>query len=415
MRAGVGGTNEADGFRAGCEATRAALDDTGTDAPDLLLAFASGAVDAERFLAGVRAVVGDGPPVVGGSAVGVITRDGPSLDGHPAAVAALRFDGDHVAHVDAASLADGERAAGERLARGLAASAVADPSATTLLFYDSVRAPPTDAAPPALYASRPLLEGLASGHPTGGPIVGAGLLGDYAFSPSVQYVGADVARRHAVAAALPASVRTHTRVMHGCAPLDGVPHRLGGVDGAVVRTIDGRPAAAFLDGLYGSDGWRAQRPVDRIALGVWDPAAAIGAGGGEGDQVIRLITGVLPDGEAIGLFEPDLEDGAEVVLMVRDPDVTVESARVHAEAAVAEALAGGLAPRLALYVDCAGRAARVSRTSTEEAAEVQAVTSRHGIPLLGLYSGVEIAPVGGRSRGLDWTGVLLLVGDADGR
>jgi len=28
--------------------------------------------------------------------------------------------------------------------------------------------------------------------------------------------------------------------------------------------------------------------------------------------------------------------------------------------------------------------------------------------LLGFYSGVEIAPFLGRSRGLDWTGVLLL-------
>jgi hypothetical protein len=38
--------------------------------------------------------------------------------------------------------------------------------------------------------------------------------------------------------------------------------------------------------------------------------------------------------------------------------------------------------------------------------------NREGVPLLGFYSGVEVAPVRGASRGLDWTGVLLLLGEA---
>ena len=37
----------------------------------------------------------------------------------------------------------------------------------------------------------------------------------------------------------------------------------------------------------------------------------------------------------------------------------------------------------------------------------QAVAGK--VPLLGLYTGVEIAPVEGRSRGLDWTGVFCLL------
>jgi hypothetical protein len=32
------------------------------------------------------------------------------------------------------------------------------------------------------------------------------------------------------------------------------------------------------------------------------------------------------------------------------------------------------------------------------------------VPLLGFYSGVEIAPFGGYSRPLDWTGVLTTLG-----
>jgi len=48
-------------------------------------------------------------------------------------------------------------------------------------------------------------------------------------------------------------------------------------------------------------------------------------------------------------------------------------------------------------------------TAIEEASEVQEVLSHHKIPLFGFYSGVEIAPVSERSRGLDWAGVLLVI------
>jgi len=36
------------------------------------------------------------------------------------------------------------------------------------------------------------------------------------------------------------------------------------------------------------------------------------------------------------------------------------------------------------------------------------VFNRYDTPLFGFYSGVEVAPLLGKSRGLDWTGVLLV-------
>ncbi len=69
----------------------------------------------------------------------------------------------------------------------------------------------------------------------------------------------------------------------------------------------------------------------------------------------------------------------------------------------------GKTPIFGLYIDCAGRAAEHSNTETEEAAEIQQVMNRHNTPLLGIYSGVEVAPILGKNRGLDWTGVLMLL------
>jgi hypothetical protein len=69
--------------------------------------------------------------------------------------------------------------------------------------------------------------------------------------------------------------------------------------------------------------------------------------------------------------------------------------------------AEGRKPLLAFYIDCAGRAAAYCGMDEEEAVEVQRALPP-GVPLLGVYSGVELAKVGGAVQALDWTGVLCL-------
>lgn len=411
MQAGVGYVEDADARGAGRRAAGEALRRAGAGRPGLVLAFASGALDATAFHAGVREAVGPEVPIVGGSATGVITGDGLSYEGASAAVAVLDAGAAPAALAWTGGLERDEHAAGLDLGRALASDpAAAAGSPALLLFYDSIRRPPTAATPPVMNASRPLIAGLAAGLPGCPPVIGAGVLGDYAFSPTWQFSGEGVGQQRAVGVLLGPAVRTEVQVMHGCTPMDGVPHVLTRVEGGVVHEIDGRPAAEVLDGLYGSAAWRTQRPLSRLTFGV-----RLGPRHhdlGEEGFVNRLITGVMPDGRAVGLFEADLESGAEVLFMLRDPALMVESARRAGEAAVERLRRRGVTPRFALYIDCAGRAGALSQTTSEEAAEVVAVAARHGIPLLGFYSGVEVAPLAGRSRGLDWTGVLLLLGEA---
>jgi small ligand-binding sensory domain FIST len=68
---------------------------------------------------------------------------------------------------------------------------------------------------------------------------------------------------------------------------------------------------------------------------------------------------------------------------------------------------GDRKPFFALYIDCAGRASAYCGTEREEAEEVQKVIGSK-MPLLGVYSGVEIAKVGKGMQALDWTGVLCV-------
>jgi small ligand-binding sensory domain FIST len=68
---------------------------------------------------------------------------------------------------------------------------------------------------------------------------------------------------------------------------------------------------------------------------------------------------------------------------------------------------GGRRPVFASYINCAGRAAGHAGLGIEDAVIIQREIAGR-VPLLGLYTGVEIAPVRGRPQSLDWTGVLTL-------
>jgi len=131
----------------------------------------------------------------------------------------------------------------------------------------------------------------------------------------------------------------------------------------------------------------------------------------EENYVNRLITGTLPDDEGIVLFEPDLEEGTEILFMLRSPETMMESVRKNSIELMKQIKTDGKAPIFGLYIDCAGRSAAFSETVNEEASEIQKVFNQYNVPLIGFYSGVEVAPLLGRSRGLDWTGVLLVLAE----
>jgi small ligand-binding sensory domain FIST len=103
------------------------------------------------------------------------------------------------------------------------------------------------------------------------------------------------------------------------------------------------------------------------------------------------------------MFEPDLTPGTEVQLMRRSLDFSYVGERAEA----LKSRLQGRTPFLAFYIDCAGRASAYCGSEREEAEEVQRVFGGQ-VPLLGIYSGVEVAKVGGQVQALDWTGVLCV-------
>ena len=119
----------------------------------------------------------------------------------------------------------------------------------------------------------------------------------------------------------------------------------------------------------------------------------------------RLVIASDLEAGSVTLFEADFHAGSRVQVMVTDADQMCASAADRSRELM-ETL-NGRALLFGLYFDCAARAAAFSGVDQEEAALMLEQLNGQ-LPLLGFYSGVEIAPLLGRSQPLDWTGVLTL-------
>ena len=104
------------------------------------------------------------------------------------------------------------------------------------------------------------------------------------------------------------------------------------------------------------------------------------------------------------MFEPYMVAGTEFQVMHRSIDLDYMPPRMEK---LFNDLSADREPFLALYINCAGRAAGYAGTNFEDALVVQKAVEGK-VPLIGIYSGVEIASVNGEPRGLDWTGVFCL-------
>ncbi len=402
MKVGVGYCNKQDAFDSGRTVASEAIRSGNINKPDIAIAFCSGQLNHEEFLQGIKDTVED-TPVIGGSTIGIITNDYLSYEDYPSGVAIFQLDDVKCQIAVSHGLDKDEKLAGCNLTRELSRT---PEDRLLLMFYDSIKVTTSPASPPVMNASPPLIEGIESILQSNAPIIGAGLIGDYQFSNTKQFCGSNVLEQSVVGALLSGSVNVYHSVMHGCSPIDGIYHKITKMQDSVIYELDGKPIVEIIDQIYGDQRWREQRPLNLLTIGV---------NYGERFQhqedayVNRLITGILPDCSGIGIFESDLEQGMEIQFMLRDGNQMIESARKNSESLMKKINDEGKIPVFGLYIDCAGRAAECSNTESEEAAEVQQVMNKYVTPLLGFYSGVEVAPILGKSKGLDWTGVLLVL------
>jgi hypothetical protein len=395
----LGASRDADSFLAGQQAARRITDKMGTDdSAGWSMAFCGGRHDPEAVLKGIRTHLGP-IPVFGGSAVGTITNRQISYGGYECALALFPETTEKISILTAPGLDQGESQAGKQLGKQLRECAADNASA--IVFYDSIRSGP----PPVLNVASRLMDGIYSGladKPL--KVFGAGLVGDFQLSCSYVFDGREPVKNMAVALVLPPVWLSHVTIMHGFTPISAFME-ITRIDGPVIYELDGRPAYEVIHEMtHPTNGH--QTDVDfslMVALGKklgnpFDPYK-------ESAYINRQIVGTNPKDGSISLFEADFQAGMKIQIMSHDQQLVLDSVRNQTKQLLNGIKNGdGLG---ALYIDCAGRACAFCGDEVEEASMLQEVIGET-MPLLGFYSGVELAPCIDRTRPLDWTGVLAV-------
>jgi hypothetical protein len=397
VKVGVGYSDNPDTRMGGIQAAKSALNEGQTSKPcNLALLFSTTAHDAGILREAVASILGPNIPIVGGAAVGAITNDHFGYAGTQIILATMWLDD----NVDCQIFYEGEIdksefTTGQRLGQKLLKAGVT-PETPILLFYDSITRTPESMR---LNMATTLLWGIEDTLGFTPHLAGAGLQGDYAASMTKQWIGHEVVQHHALAIVFTGQIQMDCVIMHGCKPATGY-YTVTKSDLQTILEINDQPALSFIKNLLGPAISQEEYPFFLI-FGInksdkFGPFA-------EKSYASRLCLAIDPSRDGIVMFEPDMIEGTEFQIMLRAMDYDYMPPRI-------EKLFSNLncrQPVFCLYIDCAGRAGAYAGSDLEDAEVVQNSIAKRA-PLLGMYSGVEIARVEEELRGLDWTGVFCL-------
>lgn len=396
MRVGVGFSENPDTILAGKEAAEQALKQSGMNSPcNLVLLFSTARHDAPLLRATIASVVGTDVPIVGGGAVGAITNDYYGYAGDQIIVGLFWLQGVNCDIITQGELTDGEKEAGYKLGQKLAENNV-NPDSSILFFYDAIDRTEGHVK---LTMATPLLQGIEQSLGFLPRLVGAGLQGDYLLSPFKQWTGRGMAEHSALALHFTGNLFIDSVIMHGCRPATSY-HTVTKADNQTILEIDGEPALQFVDKVLNHTIPQESYPFFLVLgvnkgdkWGVFDEEAYAG----------RLCFAIDKERNGIVMFEPDMVEGTEFQFMHRSMDLDYMPPRIE----MLFNRLDGRKPVFGLYIDCAGRAAGHAGIDLEDAVVVQKCVAER-VPLMGIYTGVEIGMVNGSPRGLDWTGIFCL-------
>ena len=279
------------------------------------------------------------------------------------------------------------QAAGE-----IAAVAKAAPGANKLLciFPDTYNFE----AEPFLSAIERALPGVA--------IVGGGATEDGSIGETFQFSGDAVSSNSVAAMLLSGDFDLNVGASLACAPI-GAAHRVTAARDNILIELDGRPAYEVFAEAAGPLADDLARALAFVFIGLpLDPGAERIE---RGRYLVRNIIGPAPNRGCLAVaHRPKVGD--TVALLLRDG----ERARNDLKETLAE-MAAGLSkpPAFGLYFDCVSRGSGLYHIPDHDSAYIRQYLG--DFPLIGFFTGCEIGPLGGATRWLQYSGVLVLVSE----
>ena len=392
IRAGAGQSSEHSTARAAEDAARQAMAQAGIRRADAALVFftADHAKFQRELIEPLRRVV-ETDQIAGASAAGILTPGGEVEGSHGLAVLVMASDQMQARPFLFEPLRERDREVGAEIAR--CAANRAEQNSLLTLFPDTYNGQP-----------QRLLQALEL---EGGfiPAVGAGATENGTAQATYQLCG-DALTTNAVAGmVLSGSFHARIDITQGCQPLTG-PMVITKAEKNLIYEIDNRPAlevfARLLKGPLAED---IRRALQVLFVGL--PADPNENSVGPGRYLVRNIIGLDPEKGILGVAE-EVRDGQAMIFAFRDG----QRAREDLNQMLARQVENlrGKKPAFGLYFNCCARGSSLYGIPGIDSAYIRQALG--DFPLIGMFGGYELAPLGGANRLFAYTGVLALITEA---
>lgn len=215
------------------------------------------------------------------------------------------------------------------------------------------------------------------------PVVGAISSDNFLFKKTAQFYQNQILSNAAVGLLIGGSMTIAVGSRHGWKPL-GKPRTIDKVEGCVIKTIDGEPAARLYENYFGEDA----KSLKESRLGSMAILYPIGVYL-EADRcyLLRNAIDILDDGSIV--CQGEVPEGAEMHLMIGSKD-SCKQAALDAALEVRDGLSGRQA-KLILIIESMTRYKLLGRSAIQEIQIIKDVLG-YTTPMIGMYSAGEIAP-----------------------
>ena len=389
IRAGVGQSQQQSTTAAVKEAAGQAMDRAGITRADLAVVFftADHVAHAPDLVSSLSRAVGT-DCVVGSSGVGVLTGEG-EIEGS-GGIAVLAIGGEEIIGRPFIfePLKNNEANLGASFGDFLAKTQ--EKNSLMILLPDTYNGNP-----------QRLLQTMASKagfH----PVIGAGSTENGTVGATYQLCGDKVATNAVAGAYLSGGFNAHVDITQGCQPISE-RMVITKAEGNLIYEINHRSAlevfAKLLKGPLAEDIRRAL-----MVLFVGLPADRQENSVAPGKYLVRNIVGLDPEKGILGVAE-EVGEGETMVFTMRDG----QRAREDLGQMLHRQVDGltGKKPSFGLYFNCCARGSSLYGIPGIDSAYIRQALG--DIPLIGMFGGYELAPLGGANHLFAYTGVLALI------
>jgi len=389
IRAGAGQSSDSSTERAVNVAFSEAFRRAGISKADLALVFftAEHAVEQQRFADLLRTAMGSGS-IVGSSAHGVLTGDGEVEGSHGLAVLVIASDDIRGDPFIFQSLKTRDAPAAREIAN--AARSSLKTGLLTILLPDSYNAQPQQ-----------LLQTLEEtlGHT---PIVGAGSSESGMTGATFQLCNEKITNNAVCGLHLSGKYDCFIDITQGCQPIAGTM-TITRAERNLIYQIDGRPAfEVFSSVLKGPLRDDLRQALMHVFIGL--PADRERNQLGAGEYLVRNIIGLDSSKGIVAVAEP-VREGQSLVFTLRDGQRARDDLTQMLERQ-AQRLRGKK-PAFGVYFNCCARGASLYGIPGIDSAYIRQTLGQ--FPLIGMFGGYELAPLGGANHLFAYTGVLALI------